>query len=140
MRKILFLGGGVVVLLLAALTACSDGLAPGDDDPLADRWIYVVHGITYLEYSDNYYIPHVAFVGLRSVLTSPFGSYIRWKYSNKDTGYYELGLDDLDEGYYITDACYDTATKRWEGSGDAFYWDPNDKYSVECDIYMDLVE
>jgi hypothetical protein len=44
MRKALILGGGVVVLLLAALTACADGLSPGDDDPLADRYEYTAYG------------------------------------------------------------------------------------------------
>jgi hypothetical protein len=36
MKKLLLLGGGLIVLILA-LPSCSDGLSPGDDDPLADR-------------------------------------------------------------------------------------------------------
>ncbi len=106
-------GGGVVVLLFAALTACSDGLSAGEDDTLANRDDWIVHGTVYL---GQY--PHAANVGLRHVYTSPFTDYVKQTTAGQ-TGYYEFTLDELDTGYYVCDAWYQTSS----GSSTQFYWD-----------------
>jgi hypothetical protein len=126
----------VVVLLLAVLTACSDGLAPEDDDPLADRDDYFVYGIVYLVDPPDPPVPHEADVGLRHVYTSPFTTYIDRTTSDEGTGYYQFPLDGLDTGWYACDAWVVIGDTRWKGSSSNFYWKSYDPESFERDIYM----
>jgi hypothetical protein len=136
MRKALLLGGVVVLLFVAVLTACSDGLSAVDDDPLADRDDYYVHGITYQ--MDPLYppIPHEANVGLRHVYTSPFTTYISMTESDEETGYYEFLLNELDEGWYACDAWAIIGTELWRGSSSNFHWDSEKPDDFIRDIYM----
>ncbi|MCX7021056.1 MAG: hypothetical protein NTW26_02055 [bacterium] len=140
MRKLLILGGGVVVLLFAALTACSDGLSAGDDDPLADRVDYIVYGITYQMISAIYGIPHEAEVGLRHVYANPYTTYIYTTTSDEDTGYYEFLLNQLDTAWYACDAWFEEGNSRWQGSSSDFFWNKADPHSFPRDIKMYEVE
>ncbi|OGD75430.1 MAG: hypothetical protein A2Y64_07400 [Candidatus Coatesbacteria bacterium RBG_13_66_14] len=89
--------------------------------------------------TEEYGIPHGANVGLRTVLTAPSGSYLKQTIADEQTGYYGFSCSGLDYGWYITDAWYETATKRWQGTAEeAFYWD-GDLY-VQRDIEMFEVE
>jgi hypothetical protein len=136
MRKALLLGGGVVVLLFAALTACSDGLSAGDDDPLADRVDYYVYGITYLMNPPDLPDPHEADVGLRHVYCDPWSTYIYTGESNEETGYYEFLLNELDTAWYATDAWFESAAGRWQGSSSDFYWNSSLPQNFIRNIYM----
>ena len=103
----------MIILLIAGLVACSDGLSVGDDDPLANRDNWIVHGTVYL---GDY--PHAANVGLRHPYTAPFTTYLKETTAGQ-TGYYVFTLDDLDTGWYACDAWYQT----YSGSSTQFYWD-----------------
>jgi hypothetical protein len=130
--------GGVVVLIFTALTACSDGLAPGTDDPLADRDDHYVYGITYQMFTPIYGIPHGADVGLRHVYVSPYTTYIYLGESDED-GNYEFLLNELDYGWYACDAWYEEDDDRWQGSSADFNWQGANE-DFERDIYMFKVE
>ncbi|MCX7022509.1 MAG: hypothetical protein NTW26_09610 [bacterium] len=128
MRKSLILGGAVVVILFAALTACSDSLSTGADNPLADRDTYTVSGTVYL---GGY--GHTATVGLRHMYTSPFTDYIE-ETTASQSGHYELPLGNLDSGWYACDAWFQT----YSGSSTQFYWDSNNPhYFYNYNIYME---
>jgi len=113
--------GGVIILLFAALTACSDGLSAGDDDPLADKAEHTVSGITFLQVDPPiYWIHHGANVGLR-LLSTP-DDYIYTDISDEETGYYSFPLEGLDNGYYVVDGGYSNATTEWFGTSASFEW------------------
>ncbi|MCX7021186.1 MAG: hypothetical protein NTW26_02720 [bacterium] len=116
MRKALLLGG--VVLLFAALTACSDGLSTGADDPLADRADYYVYGTVYIPPTS----PHTATVGLRHVYTEPGGTYLKETTAGQN-GYYQIYLGDLSYCWLACDAWYEEDDTRWQGTSSDFYWD-----------------
>jgi hypothetical protein len=117
----------VVVLLFAALTACSDGLSADVDNPLTDR-DWNVHGTVTLEGT-----PHTAEVGLRHVYTDPHSNYIR-ETTAEQNGYYSIDLSGLDSGWYACDAWYETATHRWEGSSTQFYWSGGQSFQRDIDM------
>jgi len=129
-------GGEGVVLLIAALTACSDGLSVGDDDPLADREDHYVFGITYLMNLPNPPIPHGADVGLRHVYCAPWSTYIYTGESDEETDYYEFLIDELDDGWYACDAWFESGAGRWQGSSSDFHWASGNPNSFERDIHM----
>jgi|GEM_PF-3655845 len=132
MRKALLLGGGLVILLFAALVACSDGLSTGADNPLADKGEWVVYGYTFLENTNPppYWVAHGTNVGLRSAVFPP-GCYIDTKISDEQTGYYSFPLEELNYGNYAVDGWYANATTEWWGST-SFTWDSTE--SPVCNI------
>jgi hypothetical protein len=138
MRNSLIVGGGVV-LLIAALTACSDSLSTGEDNPLSDTRGFIVHGTTYLENIVPPYQPqwiaHGANVGLRLMEDDP-GDYIYEDISDEQTGYYEFNLIDLDYDWYVVDAWYENATTEWFGTSWYFHWDGELYPAFSRNVYM----
>jgi len=139
MRRSLILGGGLVVLLLATLTACTDGLVTGDEDPLADRDNYYVYGTVYLVDPPELPVPHVADVGLRHVYTEPGGTYLKETTAGQN-GYYEIYLGDLSYCWLACDAWYEEDDTRWQGSSSDFYWDGDPYPAYNRNIFMYEVE
>jgi hypothetical protein len=122
MRKALLLGG--VVLLFAALTACSDGLSTGDDNPLSDR-DSDVHGTVYLVNT-----PHTASVGLRHVYTDPYSTYLMQTTAGQ-SGYYSFDITGLDYGWYACDAWYNA----FRGSSSDFEWQGSGSFTRDIHMY-----
>jgi len=130
----------VIILLIAGLVACSDGLSAGADDPLADRVNYIVYGITNVCSETPPPIPHGADVGLRHLSVSPFTFYIYTTTSDEETGYYEFPLNQLDTGWYTCDAWFVEDDTRWQGSCSDFHWISGQGENFERDICMFEVE